>query len=405
MKKSAIIKLVSGRGTRGAHGSFTKVASVAFSGLLASTAALGQNTGTGTAVLEEVVITGSSIRGVEQPVGSNLITIGRESIEESGATTVQQLLSSVPQVTGFGNAAQGGFGSFDGAGTFAPTLHGLGASASNGTLVLVDGRRLPLSGINHTLADPGVIAPLAIERVEILPDGASSTYGSDAVAGVLNFITRRNYEGSEVNASVGFGDGYNTKDAGFIWGNAWDNGSALLTYNYTQKSNLANADRQDIINPDHRAQGGGNFLNTACGPATIAASNSAAYFTSPYSGASTASAIGTCNPSVYGDLLPENIRHNLLIKLSHDVNDALSVNANVVFSSVQTNGRLRAARLPARPLVRAMPPPPRSILSTRWVHRVSAIRSLCVFRQMTCWVPAPSAKRLQRPSLSVLQRI
>ena len=82
---------------------------------------------------------------------------------------------------------------------------GLGASASNGTLILIDGHRLPLSGINHTLADPSVIAPLAIERVEILPDGASAVYGSDAVAGVLNFITRRNYDGFEGNLQASFG--------------------------------------------------------------------------------------------------------------------------------------------------------------------------------------------------------
>src|ERR1041384_7679314 len=129
--------------------------------------------------LQEVVVTGTSIRGAA-PVGSNLITVGRDEIEASGAQTLQQVLRSVPAVTGFGNSAQGGFQSFDGAGTFAPTIHGLGASASNGTLVLVDGHRLPLSGINHTLADPNVIAPLAIERVEVLPDGASSVYGSDA---------------------------------------------------------------------------------------------------------------------------------------------------------------------------------------------------------------------------------
>ena len=102
---------------------------------------------------------------------------------------------------------------------YTPTIHGLGASASNGTLILIDGHRVPLSGINHTLADPTVIAPLAIERVEILPDGASSVYGSDAVAGVLNFITRKNYDGFEGNLQTAFGaDGYSTTSAGVVGG-------------------------------------------------------------------------------------------------------------------------------------------------------------------------------------------
>ena len=145
-------------------------------------------------------------------MGSNLITVGRAEIEASGAQTLAQVLRSVPAVTGFGSSGAGavgqggggagGFQSFDGAGSYTPTIHGLGASASNGTLILIDGHRLPLSGINHTLADPSVIAPLAIERVEILPDGASAVYGSDAVAGVLNFITRRKYDGFEGNLQL-----------------------------------------------------------------------------------------------------------------------------------------------------------------------------------------------------------
>ncbi len=320
---------------QGMRTTLTQAVCVAFAGMTVSTAAFAQGAATTAVELEEVVITGTSIRGVA-PVGSNLITVGREQIEESGATTIQQLLSSVPAVTGFGNAAQGGFGSADGAGTFAPTIHGLGASASNGTLVLVDGHRLPLSGINHTLADPGVIAPLAIERVEVLPDGASATYGSDAVAGVLNFITRRNYQGFELSGNFGVADGYDSQDAGFLWGDSWDRGSVFVTYNYTHKSALAGADRQDIIYPDHRDQEGGNFLANTCGVANIAAaSNSATLFPYPYTAGvtlPTAANNGNCNLSTYSDLLPESLRHNFMVKVSHDVTDTLSVSADVVYS-------------------------------------------------------------------------
>ncbi len=177
-----------------------------------------------------------------------MITVGRAEIEASGAQTLAQVLRSVPAVTGFGSSGAGavgqggggagGFQSFDGAGSYTPTIHGLGASASNGTLILIDGHRLPLSGINHTLADPSVIAPLAIERVEILPDGASAVYGSDAVAGVLNFITRRKYDGFEGNLQASFGDGYDTQSAGFITGLSGELGSAMFTYNYSTRGNL-----------------------------------------------------------------------------------------------------------------------------------------------------------------------
>ena len=76
--------------------------------------------------------------------------------------------------------------------------------------------RMPVSGINHVLADPNIIAPLALERVEVLADGASSVYGSDAVAGVVNFITRRNVEGVEATLQTGIADSYGTVNAGIL---------------------------------------------------------------------------------------------------------------------------------------------------------------------------------------------
>src|SRR6185312_8521807 len=290
--------------------------------------------------LQEVVVTGTSIRGAA-PVGSNLITVGREDIEASGAQTLQQVLRSVPAVTGFGNSGQAGFGSADGAGTFAPTIHGLGASASNGTLVLVDGHRLPLSGINHTLADPNVIAPLAIERVEVLPDGASSVYGSDAVAGVLNFITRRRYDGIEGTAQAAFANGYDTHSVGFIYGVSNDVGSVLLTYGYQERSSLSNGDRA-FTAADHRPQGGGNFANFNCGPASVSPAagqpGAGLIFAAPYTGAGIANTANNsfCDFSRVADLLPEDNRHNVLLKLERDVGENVVLSSDFVYSK-ETN--------------------------------------------------------------------
>src|SRR6185503_15848193 len=164
---------------------------------------------------EEIVVTGSSLRGVA-PVGSNLVTVGRSDIENTSAQTVQQILKTVPSVVGLQSAGQAAYGSFDGAGTNAPTIHGLGASASNSSLLLLNGHRMPVSGINHVLADPNIVSPMALERVEVLADGASSVYGSDAVAGVVNFITRRDVEGIEVSLQTGIADEYGTVNAGII---------------------------------------------------------------------------------------------------------------------------------------------------------------------------------------------
>ncbi|MDB6009304.1 MAG: TonB-dependent receptor-like protein [Gammaproteobacteria bacterium] len=291
------------------------------------------------AKLEEIVITGTSIRGAA-PVGANLITVGRDQIAETGAQTMQQILSSVPAVTGFGNASQGGFGSADASGTYAPTIHGLGASASNGTLVLIDGHRLPLSGINHTLADPNIIAPLAVDRVEVLPDGASSTYGSDAVAGVINIITRRNFKGFEASAQEGFANGYNTQDAGFLWGDSWADSSVMVTYNYSRRSALSNGDRS-FTAANHTAQGGGDFASYNCGPASAQVGGK--YYLYPYTGAAATSP--SCDYTGVADTLPEDIRHTLLVKATHEVSDRLSLNLDVVYSNEANTAQISRGTL------------------------------------------------------------
>ena len=217
--------------------------------------------------VQEIVVTGTSIRGVA-PVGSSVIAVGQDAIQKTAAQSVQQILQSVPAVVGLGSAGQGAFGSADGAGTDAPTIHGLGASASNSTLILIDGHRLPLSGLNHALADPNILPPMALQRVEVLADGASSIYGSDAVAGVVNFITRRNYNGFEASAQAGFGSQYHTYTGGFVAGKTWEGGSGLVSYGYSYRSALLAADRS-FTHANHTAQGGTNLASFASGVATI----------------------------------------------------------------------------------------------------------------------------------------
>lgn len=284
----------------------------------------------GSGRVEEIVVTGTSIRGVA-PVGSNLISVGRDNIETTNAQTPQQILKSVPAVTGLGSAGQGSFGSADASGTNAPSIHGLGASASSSTLILIDGHRLPLSGVNHTLADPNILPTVAIERVEVLPDGASSVYGSDAVAGVINFITRKHYEGLEISGQTGFADNYSTYNGNILWGKAWGTGSALVAYSYSDRTRLKTGDR-DYTALDHRDQGGTNLASFACGPASIQqGSNIYAY---PYTNGSVSSVQSNafCDYSGLADLLPREHRNNVLAKVTQDYNDKLTLNADVIYS-------------------------------------------------------------------------
>jgi iron complex outermembrane receptor protein len=289
-------------------------------------AAGAQNASVTAGDVEEVVVTGSSLRGVA-PVGSNLMTVGRSDIENTGAQTVQQVLKTVPAVVGLQSAGQAAYGSFDGAGTNAPTIHGLGASASNSTLILLNGHRMPVSGINHVLADPNIIAPLALERVEVLADGASSVYGSDAVAGVVNFITRRNVDGVEASLQTGVADGYGTVNAGVLGGTTWDGGSLLVSYNYSDRDNLEARDR-DYVRANQTARGGRDFTTNRCGPASIT-TGGLTYYT-PYTAPNAVA--GDCDPSLHADLIASERRHSVFATVEQDVGDRLTLTGDFIYS-------------------------------------------------------------------------
>ncbi len=147
--------------------------------------------------VEQVVVTGTNIRGVEVPIGSNLITVDQSAIKQTGAQDLQQVFADIPALTGMNMIGQGQTNN-----SFVqPTIHQLGGSSSNATMVIIDGHRSPTGATNHTnQVDPNIILFNMIDHVEILADGSSSIYGSDAVTGVINMITRKEFEGVQLSA-------------------------------------------------------------------------------------------------------------------------------------------------------------------------------------------------------------
>jgi outer membrane receptor for ferrienterochelin and colicin len=147
-----------------------------------------------------IVVTGTLIRG-EVPVGTNVVSVSTKDIEPSSATTVAELLTDVPQFDSF-NALNmiGGGGNFFT--TIRPNLRGLpGSGGTSATLLLIDGHRMVGMGISSTTPDADFVPPGIIERIEIMPDGGSAIYGSDAVAGVVNFITKKRFDGVNVDGT------------------------------------------------------------------------------------------------------------------------------------------------------------------------------------------------------------
>ncbi len=145
---------------------------------------------------EEIVVTGSRVRRTSFSASAPVAVIDRRDIEYSGATNMADLIQYLTLSSGSGY--QGGFGATPGAARL--NLRGLGSGA---TLVLLNGRRMvySASGIGTLYADVSTIPLAAVERIEILKGGASAIYGSDAVAGVVNIITRKDWDGARIEAN------------------------------------------------------------------------------------------------------------------------------------------------------------------------------------------------------------
>jgi len=156
--------------------------------------------------LSAVRVTGSNIKRSDTETANPVQVIGREQLEATGKASVADVLRSISANTG--NAANETSNSGWASGSAGIGLRGL---SQKNTLVLLNGRRLanygfPANGLSDTFVNLNALPLVAVERIEVLKDGASAVYGSDAVAGVVNIITRQNYEGAEIGGSVGTAD-------------------------------------------------------------------------------------------------------------------------------------------------------------------------------------------------------
>ncbi|HKS57305.1 MAG TPA: TonB-dependent receptor [Steroidobacteraceae bacterium] len=218
--------------------------------------------------VEEVLVTGTHIRGVTN-TGSKVTVVDRSYFEKSGYSTVQDVLKTLPQNFGGGesedftvntNAANFNSGS-------SINLRGLGADA---TLVLVDGQRQAPGGIGGAFIDVSNIPVAAIERIEILSDGASAIYGSDAVGGVVNIVLRHEFDGAETRLRVGsYGGDASETQASQLVGTSWSGGSLLLGYQFLKREALQRKDRAYAASSDQTRNGGSDFRSPFSNPGNI----------------------------------------------------------------------------------------------------------------------------------------
>src|SRR4029077_8125124 len=171
----------------------------------------------------------------------------RADIDRSGAGTVAAFIQKLPQ--NFSNASEvtiasvvGGASADNGVNAAGVNLRAVGNDA---TLVLVNGHRIAPGNVDGNFVDISMIPLSAVDRIEIVTDGASAIYGSDAVGGVVNIIMRKDYDGFETRvrgASVTRGSSHEAQVSQTAGGH-WDSGHALISYEYYDRTPLSAADR------------------------------------------------------------------------------------------------------------------------------------------------------------------
>ena len=192
---------------------------------------------------DEVIVTGTNIRGAA-PKSSPVVVIDAEDLQASGFATIGDYFEFLPQ----NFAGLGDDGARSGTGSDGPAinLRGLGA---NETLVLINGRRVASSTTLGSFVDLSQIPATAVERMEILLDGASATYGADAVAGVVNIILKTDAEGLLVNTRYGTVTQGNLREyrASATGGLGWGSGNLSLSYEFFDRAELLAGDRDFVV--------------------------------------------------------------------------------------------------------------------------------------------------------------
>ena len=293
--------------------------------------------------LDKVEVTGSRIKRLDSEGPSPVVIIDRTQIDHSGAVSLTDALRNLPQLssgsyseTFTNNLAAGGAGA---------SLRGLGL---NSTLVLVNGRRFPKYGlslnINQGFVDLNSIPLAAVERIEVLKDGASAIYGADAMAGVINIILRKSYDGLELSGQSGHMAGADQHHASLVTGFSGRT-SMTFAFDWMERGEVMMSDRPYSRSADHSGRGldyrssygfpgtavlpdGSTLADPTCPPQQVRASGSGSECAYDFSHAST--------------LIPSTDRLGGVINLNHEFTSSLSAFGQVFYQG-NTTGQQMAA--------------------------------------------------------------
>lgn len=207
---------------------------------LASTAVSAEEN-TETEEVERIQVTGSKIKRIAATAPTPVVVIGRVELEDAGVSNVNDFLSEMPSAE-VGLSPENSNNYIYANGLNTTDLRGLGSSR---TLVLVNGRRFIGGSAGDNAVDLNNIATSMIERIEISTGGASAVYGADAVAGVVNIITRTSFDGLEIDAATTrpFEGGGEQTFASLVFGKEFDGGGFIFNYDFADQKQMAKRDK------------------------------------------------------------------------------------------------------------------------------------------------------------------
>ncbi len=288
---------------------------------------------------DQIVVVGTSLRKVA-PAGAMEFTVSAQTIEAKSVQSTSQLLATIPQLNSFGNlqTVNAGGSRLTVNRTNVRNLpQSIGGSSP--TLVLLDGHRMVGAGVVQSYPDPDVIPPLLIERVDILTDGGSAIYGSDAVGGVINFTTKKNFNGVQLGIRQSLGDDYRATDVNFAAGKAWDTGSVYVAYNFARHNAVFGASRDYIKNINWTT---GLPTSTNCSPANVTIGS--AVYAVVGGNSLVLSNSNLCDRAKTNAFYPEEDRHSVMAGFRQELSDSLEIDVKGYYSSrsnVSENGPLQ----------------------------------------------------------------
>jgi len=289
------------------------------------------------AKLSKIEVTGSHISRLDLEGPTPLLVLDKDYIEQSGASTTYELLSKLPLNNGALVNENKTQGTTPGASTI--NLRGLGQGA---TLILINGRRIanysyPLAGA-ATFVDLNSIPLAAIERVEVMKDGASAIYGADAIAGVVNVITRKNYVGTEVTAGYGVSQEGDADETSFslVTGKGSDKSNLTFTLDYFKRDGFLLGARDFSRTADHtisQPEFGIDYTTFGSGTNTLDG-HPANYVSTDFA---TQVFNNNFDPNPYISAVPDSERVGGTVSFNVDINEEFSFFTRAFLGRVTTN--------------------------------------------------------------------